>query len=165
MSDRPTRRPPRPSTRTFMRSGADSRKIEEAQERILDALRDGVKGLVDRYFVDARDGVKGLVDRFFDEAREAVRGALLHAGLELYNEGQARGRAQAAQVFHAIAAVAHRRYAAMVRDPRTEIEPPRPTLAEVHAEMAGGGLELSPAELAKLCAELRVELAPETGLE
>jgi len=165
-STRPTRPPPhRPSTRTFIRAGADSHKIEEAQDRILDGLRDGVKGLVDRLFVQWRNGIKDHVDRFFDDAREVVRGALLHAGLDLYNEGQARGRLEAAQVFRAATTIAHRHYTTMVRDPRAELEPPLATLAELHAELTSAGLAITSAELTKLCSELHLSLAPEVEAE
>lgn len=142
----PTVRPPRPSTRQFAKSGADSRKVDEAQARILEGLR---------------VGVKNLVDRFFDSAKEIVRGAILHAGLDLYNEGVSRGATQAAVVYKAYLTVLDEKYTTLVRDPRAEVVRPLVTLREIRAALLAMGYEAMPAEVLKQCTDVGLPIAPE----
>lgn len=143
--DRPTQRPPRPSTRRLFASPADSRRLQEAQERILEALR---------------SGVINMVNRFFGDAKEVVHTALLHASHDVYTEGLARGKAQATLVFEAYIEAVHEAYATQQRDPRVEIERPLITLATLHGVVAMRGIDLTAPELAVLCGELRLALAP-----
>ena len=142
--DRPTVKPPRPSTRQFAKSGADSKKVDEAQDRILEGLR---------------VGVKNLVDRFFDSAKEIVRGAILHAGLDLYQEGIARGATQSAVVYRAYLASLDKKYQSMPRDPRVEITRPSVMLKDLRAEVLAMGIDAMPAELAKQCTDIGLALA------
>ena len=145
-SDRPTVKPPRPSTRQFAKSGADSRKVDEAQVRILEGLR---------------AGVKNLVDRFFDSAKEIVRGAILHAGLDLYNEGLSRGATQASLVYKAYLTILDSKYAGMSKDMRVEVVRPPVTLQEMRAALQAMGYEAMPAELQKQCGDVGLVLAAE----
>lgn len=138
-NDPPARRPP--SRRHLLRSGAESRRLDEAQTRIVEALRTGTVNLVNRYF---------------DEASEVVRVALLHNGLELYQEGESRATGRTASLYHAYLAVLSQKYAEMARDPRVDLEQPSVEAREVHAELVASGLEVSLPETVKLCADARV---------
>lgn len=146
----PDDRPLRPSTQTLVKSGADSRKIDEAQKRIIDGLR---------------ASLKNLVDRLFDDAGEAVRSALLHFGLDLYHEGLMRGRVQAVRVYQGYLTCLDRGYAEMPRDSRLEVERPGVTLRQLHTELIIRGHDLTPAELVEACRELEVSLAKDKDPE
>jgi len=146
-SDRHTDRPPkRPSTRRFIRAGADSKKVDEAQERILEGLR---------------TMILNLVGRAFDEAREIVRGALLHSGLDLYNEGKANGTKETMMLCHAYLAILDRKYAQSVRDPRAEVVRPSVTAQELCDEILLAGQDASLQEVQKKCTEAGIPLAIE----
>ena len=144
-SDRTTDRPPkRPSTKHFIRSGADSKKVDEAQARILDGLR---------------TMIMNLVGRAFDDAREIVRGALLHSGLDLYHEGKAHGSKETAFLYRAYLSILDRKYSTMIRDPRAEVDRPPVTSAELRAELEIVGQSTTLAEIEKKCVEVGLPLS------
>lgn len=139
MPNEPTRRPP--SRRHLLRVGSDSRRVDEAQTRIIEALRSGTLNLVNRYF---------------DEAREIVRIALLHNGLDLYNEGDGRATSRTSRLFLAYLSVLERKYAELALDPRVELSRPPVEVRELHAELVAQGFDVSLAEAVKLCTDAAV---------
>lgn len=151
LRDRPTPPPPRPSQRRLFSSPADSKRLEEEQSRILEAMRSGVKSLIDRYF---------------DDAAHLIRRALLRAVLAEYDEGVTRGRAQAAIVYLAYVGAVRSYLRGLSADPRLELDPEwRPTVDELQAAVAVQGFSLSLGELSDLCARLQVPLATDRDHE
>ncbi len=145
-SEHSTDRPPkRTSTRRFAVSGADSKKVDSTQEQVLGGLR---------------DGLMLLVDRFFDDARQVVRSELLKFGLDLYNEGSARGAQQAAVLYRAYVVLLEQKYAAMVRgrDARIEVTRPDVGLTELRNAISATGVDATLAEVEKQCADLSITI-------
>lgn len=144
--DRPTNRPPRPSTKRFVASGADSSRANDAQRNLLEDLRVALA---------VRTG------QFFEDAAEDVRTALLTAGLGLYQDGEKRGREQAALLFQSYLDLLDEGYAKCVRDPRAEVARPAVTCAQLRAALLARGFDALEAEVRELCLRVGVPLAPE----
>lgn len=168
MADRITRPPPqRPSTKRFIKAGADPRKVDEAQDIIQTELKRGVLTLIHGVFDEIRvlldeteRRVAGRVERYFDGSREVIRGSLLRAGLDHYYDGKAHGRTESTRLFHAYQSILDEKYAAQLRDPRVEAVRPEVTLEELRAVISSKGFELSAEELKSAAADLEIPLAP-----
>lgn len=122
---------------------ADNRRVTDAQNRIIETLR---------------TGLKNMIDRFFDGARDVTRAAILNATLDVYNQGITRGKSHAQLVFNAYVDVLHTKYS--VRDPRVEVDVPLVTVIELREAIAARGAWMTPTECELLAQELRIPLAP-----
>jgi len=144
MSDGSNGRQARPSVRKLFATAAETAGVADAQSRIIDGLK---------------SGINNLINRFFEDAREIVNIAILHATHDVYNDGTARGHAQAIVVFRAYMHVLDQKYADMVRDPRVEVCRPPVTADELRIAINQTGMSLSLAETEKLAADMRIDLA------
>ena len=136
--------PRRKSFRRLFATSPEAARVSDAQNKILDGLFQGITNLLKKYF---------------EEARDVVRIAILHATVDVYNDGISHGRGQASVLFHAYLAVVLRKLIETARDPRVDLELPEVTAEELHAAMATRGAALSVAEVAELAAKLTVTLA------
>ncbi len=105
--------------------------------------------------------ILNLVGRAFDESQKIVREALLHSGLDLYNEGKANGTKETMMLCNAYLAILDRKYALMVHDPRVEVVRPSVTAQELCDEILLAGQDASIQEVQKKCTETGVPLAAE----
>jgi hypothetical protein len=149
-TERTTLRPPKGSGSHFARSAVDSVKLDEAQTRIIEAFR---------------TGVLGLVNRFFDEAMPVVRKALLHVGVDLYDDGIRTANERSRSLITAYLAALERAMGEMPRDPRIDPVLPDVTSLDVATELARLGVSLQPAEVAVACGRVGLPLAPEDAVE
>ena len=148
MGDDSNGSPPRkPSVRRLFASPADSARVTDAQNRILDGLR---------------SGVVNLINRFFDDAGEVVRASILYATMDLYNEGIARGRAQAIVMYRAYISIVRKKYEDMVRDPRVEMSSPDVSAAELCVAVNAMGVMLTQAETRQMANDLQLPLSLDT---
>ena len=139
--------PPKPPINATARAFspvADNRLINDAQERILNSMREGMKRLIDQYI---------------ETSRGIVQPVLAQSAINVYNNGITNGEKRAAVVFLAYIDVLNAKHAA--RDPRAEPDAPPVTLHELQDAVGKRGVYLSAAECAAMAHRLDIRVASE----